>query len=897
MIPFTPAPVNSDLSVMVHPTGVVTFLFTDIEGSTTAWERDRAGMQAALVHHDRIVRAAIERDHGYVFKTVGDAFCAAFSGSRDTVSAALAIQRDLTAHDWGTSLPPTVRIAIHAGEADERDGDYFGTSVNRVSRLLALGHGGQILLSQTARDLTRDDLPSDVTLHDLGEHRLKDLREPERVFQLVHPDLPSRFPALRSIDHLPHNLPVQLTSFVGRERDIAEIRATIAAHRLVTLTGSGGSGKTRIALQVAAEILGTFPDGTWFVDLSPLTDPALIPETVAQVLGVRPIPGREMGDVLASYLAPRSLIVLLDNCEHLVEAAAEWSEGVLKGARNVRILATSREALGTTGEVVLRVSSLAVPEAGQEGSAVPLHDVDRYEAVRLFAERAALVVPGFRIDDANAAAVVQICRRLDGIPLAIELAAARVRLLTPQEIAARIGDRFRLLAGGRRALSRHQTLRTAIDWSYDLLGEEERTLFRRLSVFTGGWTLEAAETVCESGGDVLDILTRLVDKSLVAVERTETSETRYRMLETTRQYAQDKLTEAGETAGQRARHGQWCLDLVRRYADSRRGSEEEIHTRRLSRDYENVRAALEWSLASEETAGMAWEAVSRLSFYWYRRGLHAEGTEWLDRALSISSTMPPTTHIALHCGLATLHLFHGDSALARRHGDEALELAREIGDEQSLLAALTTVARNGTWSSDERGVRQAIAIGEEGLALARKIGDELHRSVLLTNLGEAFRTLGDLERALEVNRESLETTQGSARVSNLYNLGHIALELGDEHQADERYAEAYRVAREFRDPMGLVNQVGAIAQLSASRGWHDKAARLFGAFETHLDRMGIVETPPDRRTHERFFAISRDALGVVEFGRAWEEGSVMTVEEALALAYRDPLGRESASDG
>ena len=882
---------------MSHPTGVVTFLFTDIEGSTAAWERDRATMQAALVHHDRIVRAAIERGHGYIFKTVGDAFCAAFAGCRETVSAALAIQRDLSAHDWGTSLPPTVRIAIHAGEADERDGDYFGTSVNRVSRLVELGHGGQILLSQTARDLTRDDLPSDVTFDDLGEHRLKDLREPERVYQLVHPDLPRRFPALRSIDHLPHNLPIQLTSFVGREREIVEIREIIAANRLVTLTGSGGSGKTRIALQVAAELIGTFTDGTWFVDLSPLTDPALIPQTVAQVLGVRPIPGREMSEVLASYLAPRSLIAILDNCEHLVEAASEWSETVLKHARNVRILATSREALGTTGEVVLRVSSLAVPEARHDGSPIPLHDVDRYEAVRLFAERAALVVPGFRIDGANAAAVVQICRRLDGIPLAIELAAARVRLLTPHEIVARIGDRFRLLAGGRRALSRHQTLRTAIDWSYDLLDEEERKLFRGFSVFTGGWTLEAAETVCEDDGDVLDLLTRLVDKSLVAIERTETSETRYRMLETTRQYAQDKLMEAGEMTELRARHGQWCLDLVRRYAESRRGSEEEIHTRRLSRDYENVRASLEWSLASEETAEMAWEAVSRLPVYWYRRGLHAEGIEWLERALSISGTMPPTTHIALHCGLATLYLFHGDSALARRHGDEALALAREIGDEQSLLAALTTVARNGTWHSEERAVREAIAIGEEGLALARKTGDEVHRSILLTNLGEAFRTLGDLERAFEANRESLGIRQGSARVSNLYNLGHIALELGDEQQADERYAEAYRVAREFRDPMGLVNQLGAIAQLSASRGRHDKAARLFGAFETHLDRMGIAETPPDRRTRERFFVLSRDALGVVEFERAWKEGSAMTVEEALALAYQDPLDREADSEG
>lgn len=877
---------------MSRPTGLVTFLFTDIEGSSTAWEQDRAAMRTTLEHHDRIVRTAIERHHGYVFKTMGDAFCSAFARCREALSAALAIQRDLSTHDWETSLPPRVRIAIHAGDADERGGDYFGTSLNRVSRLVALGHGGQILLSQAVRDLTRDDLPSDVTLEDLGEHRLKDLREPERVYQLDHPDLSNRFPALRSIDHLPHNLPIQLTSFVGRERDIAEIRASITTHRLVTLTGSGGSGKTRIALQVAAELVGTFHDGTWFVDLSSLTDPALIHQTVAQVLGVRPMPGREVSEVLASYLAPRSLIILLDNCEHLVEAASEWSEAVLKHARNVRILATSREALGATGEVVLRVSSLAVPEADHEGSAVPIHEIDRYEAVRLFAERAKPVDPGFRIDDTNAPAVVQICRRLDGIPLAIELAAARVRILTPQEIAARIGDRFRLLAGGRRALPRHQTLRAAIDWSYDLLDEEEQRFFRGLSVFTGGWMLEAAETVWEGGGEVLDLLTRLVDKSLVVVERTETGETRYRMLETTRQYAQERLLEAGETAGLRARHGQWCLDLVRRYAEGRGRPEEEIHTRRLSRDYENVRAALEWSLGSAGTSGMAWEAVSQLPFYWYRRGLHAEGIEWLERALSMPGTMPPTTRIALRCGLATLHLFHGEFTLARRHGDEALALAREIGDEQSLLTALTTVARNGTWSTDERGVRQAIALGEEGLALARKTGDEPHLSILLTNLGEAFRTLGDLERAFEVNRESLEFRPGSARVSNLYNLGHIALEMGDEQQASEHYAEAYRVAREFRDPMGLVNQIGALAQLSVSRGRHDKAARLFGAFDRHLDRLGIAETPPDRRTRERFLKISRDALGVLAFGRAWEEGSAMTVEEALALADENPRGQE-----
>ncbi len=469
------------------PSGTVTFLFTDIEGSTRQWERDAEGMQAALARHDAILRAAIEEHGGVIFKTVGDAFCAAFTSAPRAVAAALSVQGGLREAFPGEGGPSRVRMAVHSGEAEVRDGDYFGRVVNRVARLLAAGHGQQILVSGATRELLLGGLPEDAMLRDLGEHLLKDLERPEHVFQLDHPELPADFPPLRSLSALPHNLPQQLTSFVGREREVARLRELLATHRLVTLTGVGGSGKTRLALHVAAEVVDQFPDGVWLVDLSALSDPALVPQTVATALGLRETPGRDPVESLLVHLRTRDLLLVLDNCEHLIEACATWAERALRVVPELRVLATSREALGTVGEVVWPVPLLSVPAVSTRSPEDLLPEIDRYEAVRLFAERATLVDPGFELTAADARAVVQICRRLDGIPLAIELAAARVRVLAPEQIASRLDDRFRLLAGGgRRALPRHRTLQAAIDWSHDLLEEPERILLRRLAVFSGG---------------------------------------------------------------------------------------------------------------------------------------------------------------------------------------------------------------------------------------------------------------------------------------------------------------------------------------------------------------------------------------------------------------------------
>ncbi|HUP19448.1 MAG TPA: adenylate/guanylate cyclase domain-containing protein [Gemmatimonadota bacterium] len=864
------------------PSGTVTFLFTDIEGSTTAWERDRRAMGESLARHDRIAREVFEASGGRPFATAGDAFQVAYQRAAEAIRTALDLQRALAdGADLDDPVATRVRVAVHSGEAEERGGDYFGPPLNRTARILAIGHGGQVLVSGAAAALTRESLPDGASLVDLGVHRLKDLREPERMWRLAHADLPDDFPPLRSLDRLPHNLPVQLTSFVGREREIDEIRDLVRAHRLLTLTGSGGSGKTRLGLQAAAEMVEAFPDGAWFVDLSSLADPGLFAQTAAQALGLRAVPGRDIDDVLTEHLASRTLLVVLDNCEHLIEASAAWSERSLRAAPGLSILATSREALGTAGEVTWPVPSLGLPGALEDRA-----EVARSEAGRLFEERVRLVDPRFEIDAANAGAIARICRRLDGIPLAIELAAARVRVLTPDEIADRLHDRFRMLSGGRRALSRHQTLTAAVDWSYDLLEADERALFERLSVFTGGWTLEAAEAVGTDDGidrdAILDLLTHLVDKSLVVVERPAPDETRYRMLETTRQYAEDRLARSGGIERARARHAELCQAFVRRCVESPSDEEADLR-RRLGRDYDNVRAALEWGLADAKTAEAAAEMATGLAMFWYRKGLMAEGIEWLERARAVPAELSAPTRIGLLSALAGLRTFLGDLPGARRAADQALDLAREHGDEGGLVRALTAVARIDVFKGLEADFPGAIAVSEEGIALARRIGDGRRLGVLLTNLGEFYRARGDPERARALNQEAMEL--GYLHIANRYNLGHIALELGDPDEAERQYAAALRLARESDERLGLVNQIDALAQLATVRGDYQRGARLFAAFETQTEAIGLALSPVDLLLHQRLRERCREALGSEAFERARAEGRGLSIEEALAGAY------------
>jgi len=475
----------------------LTFLFTDIEGSTALWEREGARMSQALAAHDALARGAVEARHGTVVKMTGDGMHAVFDRAEDALAATLDFQRALADPAATAGLALRVRCGLHGGAVERRDRDYFGAPVNRAARIMSAAHGGQVLLSQAVADVVRETLPTAMSLRDLGKVRLKDLSTPEHVYQAVHPGLRQEFPALRSLEATPNNLPPQTTSFIGRERELDALRPLLARSRLLTLTGSGGCGKTRLGLQLAADALEQFPDGVWLVELAPLADPALVAQTVARVLGLKEEPGTTILRTLTGYASDKRILLFLDNCEHVLDACARLAEALLRSAPDVRILASSREAVGIGGEQAFRVPSLSLPDPAVAQTPDALA---RCEAMQLFVERALAVRPDFLIKEGNAKAVASLCRHLDGIPLAIELAAARVRSLPIEAIESRLHQRFQLLTGGSpTVLPRHQTLRSLIDWSYDLLDPAERLLLQRLSVFAGGWRLEAAESVCADG--------------------------------------------------------------------------------------------------------------------------------------------------------------------------------------------------------------------------------------------------------------------------------------------------------------------------------------------------------------------------------------------------------------
>jgi len=619
---------------MSLPTGTVTFLFTDIEGSTALLQRLGEAYQGLLEEHNHLLRTAFQACGGREVGTQGGAFFVAFLRARDAVGAATAAQQAVLEHPWPEGERVLIRMGLHTGEPAVSQEGYVGLDVHRAARICSAGHGGQILLSGTTRELVEHDLSQDVALRDLGRHRLKDLAQAEHLYQVLHPSLPSDFPPLRSVATRSIGLPRRLTSFIGRESEIEEVRRLLGTTHLLTVVGIGGAGKTRLALQVADRMVDEFPHGVHLVELAQVTDPDLVMHAVASSLGVREDPDRPLIESLTGYLQARRLLLVLDNCEHLIDAVAGLATELLGAAPGVKLFCTSRESLAIAGEAAWRIPSLSVPD--------PLRVFDRsalesFEAVRLFVERAAEVAPGFVLTEQNAPAVVQICRRLDGIPLAIELAASRVRVLTPDQIAARLDDRFRLLAGGSRtAMPRQQTLKAAMDWSYDLLTSNEAALLRRLSVFSRGCTLDAAEAVCAAddigGYEVLDLLMRLVDKSLVVAEEEE-REIRYRLLETVRQYGRDKLVEAGEAPAVRHRHLDWFLALAERAGPKLHTADQLVWLRQLDADHDNIRGALEWALESADGEIPA-RMASSLWWFWTLRGHTSEGSEWLYKALA-----------------------------------------------------------------------------------------------------------------------------------------------------------------------------------------------------------------------------------------------------------------------
>jgi predicted ATPase/class 3 adenylate cyclase len=614
------------------PSGTVTFLFSDIEGSTERWEAYRKAMKAAVARHDELMRAAIERYGGYVFKTVGDAFCAAFSDASHALHAALDAHVALAREDFSAVDALRVRMGLHTGSAEERDADYFGPAVNRVARLMSIGHGGQLLLSGITHELVHNDA-KDVMFSDLGLHRLKDLAEPERVWQANISGLQRDFPPLNSLDILPNNLPVQVTSFIGRERDLEDLKAHVAKYRLVTLFGAGGVGKTRLAAQAGAELLDHFSDGVWIADFAPITDPGSVTSVIAQVLGVSQTHGH-LHEAICQWLKGKELLLVLDSCEHVLEAAATFADAITRTCPNVRIVATSRQVLGLAGEKVVHLACLTVPDKAARVDSARAMD---FGAVALFVDRASLVNQSFCLNDDNAPIVADICRRLDGIPLAIELAAARVKVLSVAHLDQRLNERFKILtAGSRTALPRQKTLSALIDWSYDLLSEQERRLFNQVSSFAGSFTIDAASFVCccpeipES--EIFDLIASLADKSLVAADTTGSQE-RYRLLESMREYALEKLTAGGERENVTRRHAEYFLAAAQTAERNFNAMPLSGWLGTLEPEVENFRATLEWALGAKYDIAVGATLASALEMFWWHGGLEAEGRRWVEMGL------------------------------------------------------------------------------------------------------------------------------------------------------------------------------------------------------------------------------------------------------------------------
>jgi predicted ATPase/class 3 adenylate cyclase len=838
------------------PVGTLTFLFSDIEGSTRRWEQHPEAMRLAVARHDELLRRAIESEGGQVFKTVGDAFCAVFVEPADAVESALAVQRSVLAESWGELEPFRVRLALHTGVAELRDDDYFGSPLNRVARLLSTAHGGQVVLSASTTELTRDALPGGAALRDLGEHRLKDLARPERVYQLTCEGLPTEHPPLRSLDPARHNLPTQATPLVGRERELASAsdRLLRPEVRLLTLTGPGGVGKTRLGLQLAAEVIEHFPDGVFFVPLAPLSDSALVVPAIARALGVQDTGQGAVFSMLKEALTERRILLVLDNFEQ-VTAAAEHLAALLSACPLLKTVVTSRSLLRVYGEHEHPVPPLSLPERRPHGPAPTPESLSQYEAVHLFIARARAVRPDFAVTSENAPALAEICHRLDGLPLAIELAAARVRLLPLEAILARLEHSLSLLTAGARDLpARQQTLRGAIAWSYDLLDEDEQRLFSRLAVFAGGFTVEAAEALAGDGAvDVLDGISSLLDKSLLRQDE-QAGQSRFTMLQTIREYALERLESSGEAPAIRQRQAEYFLELVMRGAPTVFTADQLTWLRWLQVEQDNLRAALGWLKESGDS-----EAELRLAGglwgFWHFGSFVREGRDWLEDVLARAgnAATPARAKALLAVGAlawlqsdypaAVAHLTASERlfrelgsqhgvALAQSHLAQALELDGDSGRAQTLfaeaeatlwelddrwgLATLTLFRAHAAFRAEQ--YTKARLLGERSLDAFRKIGGPLNLSMPLNLLGSLAMQRGDFTTARALLDESLAIRRD---LHDRWECGHLLNTLGDLSRlegdlvaASTAYEESRRLFRAVGSLSGLavvLHNLGLVA--------------------------------------------------------------------------------------
>ncbi|MGH2740485.1 MAG: ATP-binding protein [Actinomycetota bacterium] len=874
-----------------RPTGTVTFLFSDIEGSTRLLGQLGDRYKEILEAHQRLLRTAFEPCEGVEVRTEGDSFFVVFPRAPLAVAAAVAGQRALAHHSWPEDGVVRVRMGLHTGEGVLGGDDYVGIDVHRAARIGAAGHGGQILISETTRALCSENLPDGVTLKDLSEHVLKDLPQPEHLFQVDIQGLPTQFPPVRSLEAKPGNLPAQLTTFVGREDDIEAVKGLLTLNRLVTLTGPGGTGKTRLSLRVADESQPSFEDGAYFVRLAPIRDPNLVIPTITTTLGLREDSAQRSFDTLAAHLDGKSVLLVLDNLEQVISAAPDIGE-LLGATERVRIICTSREALRVAGEQEYPVPPLSLPDPAH---LPPLEALTQYEAVALFIERANAVRPGFAVTNENAPAVAEITTRLDGLPLAIELAAARVKILTPEAILARLGDRLSLLAGGPRDLdARQQTLRDAIAWSFDLLDETEQRLFARLAVFMGGFSIEAAEAVCprrELGVDVLDGIASLVNKSLLRQMELDHPEPRFVMLETIREYAAERLADAADAEEIRRRHAEFFLNLAEQAAPELTGANQASWLDTLEHEHNNFRSALEWAEGGEQietvlrTGGALWR-------FWQMRGYLREARERLTQMLEISaSSKHPEARAGALEAAGGVTYWMGDFEAAKGFYEECLELRRQLGDKKAVAEALFNLSFAFTVAPPDAGrdIPRGTAILEESLALFRELDDRSGLSRGLWGLANARREAGELVLAREAVLEALsmhrELGDRFSEAWDLHQLGIIALDFREVEQAREWCQQALEIFAEAGDLSGIALVLADFAGLAFGNGDPERAARLFGA-ATEIEAKAGTGLVASSAATERWLEEIEQTLEDPRMQRAQEEGRALSVHEAVAYALK-----------
>jgi predicted ATPase/class 3 adenylate cyclase/Tfp pilus assembly protein PilF len=911
----------------------LTFLFTDIEGSTTLLRRVGEGVYGqVLADHHSVIRSALAAHAGKELNTMGDGFFAGFSSPRACVAAALEIQQALEAHPWPAGEYVRVRMGVHTGEATDTSAGLLGLDVHRAARVAAVAHGGQILLSETTVALVRDSLPSGIELKDLGVHRLKDLGRPEQIFQVLAEGLQADFPPLHSLGNpvLQNNLPAQLTSFIGRGKELVEVRSLVESSRLVTLTGPGGCGKTRLSLQVAVDFLDGTGDGVWLVELAAVTDEDAVAPAVSAALGMT-LPRREpVLEALLNALAPQHILIVLDNCEHLVGACAKIADTILRRCPRVHLLATSREPLGIGGETIYRVPSLSLPDPEDSSGAAAEHS----DAVALFIDRVREQGVEFAVGGRTRPIIASICQRLDGMPLAIELAAARLRSLSVSELSDRLDQRFRLLTGGSRtALERQQTLRATVDWSYALLTAAERALFRRLSVFPEGFDIEAAEAVCGFGDievmEVAELLGSLVDKSLVQAE--QAGETiRYRLLETIRQFGAERLAEAGddEAIAVATAHCQHFLAVAERVAHHLTGLDQGQWYARLDVDQANLRRAAEHAAGSQQGTSLVLRFGVALRRYWMARSRNREALDLLEPVLKRPDAR---TDASLFGAAALTVAICGrwvSTIAARNWAEQAVELARQIDDEALLIESLSMLCANYAFNGEpERG----LAYGEESVERAHRLGDDVILSESLVGFLLAEDTI-DPARAEHLYSEAIACTDRSGdvliggqlhnnagvhelRAGNLHaarahleeaareelvvgdrshyvpvNLGWVLRQEGELADARSMFQTALRIGRRNGDESGLGYATMGLACIAADLRDDERAAVLHGKAQAFLDSTEEPWQQPEAGYRAESLGGLRQRLGDDQFDRDYARGMALNFDAAVELAISgDPV--------